>query len=370
MFQRAVFKNSNLRLAVMGPTGAGKTYYSLVCASQFGRKIALIDSEHHSSEKYARKFSFDVANLETFAPVNYIRAMQEAAAAGYDVLIIDSLSHAWNGAGGCLEMVDKVATRSKSGNNFTAWREVTPEHNRLVESVLAYPGHVICTFRMKTEYVIEKNEGKTQIRKVGLAPVQRDGIEYEFDLVAEMDQDHNFWITKTRFEEFDQFQQGKNEQSFHTRLVPLFSNGNGNAAAASTEKDPPPPAVPSAPPVSSEPYLNAKPNKDFMRFMALGSAYYGRGEAWDKKRKELSQSISGGKIESSRDLPQKHLLTLIKGISDKINEEIENILSMIDGGPALSKAEPRLKMLFASVNNAELQKRYNSLLEQFGGLPF
>ena len=104
--------------------------------------------------------------METCHPQRYIAAIGEAAAAGYDVLIIDSLSHAWMGKDGALELVDKAAKRNPAGNAFAAWRDVTPLHNQLVDALLAAPLHLIVTLRSKMEYVQEKDErGKTVIRK-------------------------------------------------------------------------------------------------------------------------------------------------------------------------------------------------------------
>ncbi|NMP22632.1 ATP-binding protein [Sulfobacillus harzensis] len=198
-FHKATKKQSFLRMALIGPSGSGKTYSSLRIAQGLGQKIAVIDSERGSASKYADEFDFDVLELETFAPRDYIQAIDAAARAGYDVLIIDSLSHAWIGKGGVLEMHDAAAAQEKSGNSYTAWRTVTPEHNRLVDAMLQAPLHVIATMRSKMEYVQEKNDqGKTVIRKVGLQPIQRDGLDFEFDVVGDMDSSNTLIVTKTR----------------------------------------------------------------------------------------------------------------------------------------------------------------------------
>lgn len=200
-FQRATKKQAKLRLALIGPSGSGKTYTALTLAQHLvpGGRVALIDTERGSASKYADLFEFDVQELESFHPQRYIEAIREAQAAGYDVLIIDSLSHAWMGKDGALELVDKAAKRNPSGNSFAAWRDVTPLHNQLVDAMLATRLHVIVTLRSKMEYVQEKDDkGKTVIRKVGLQPVQRDGLEYEFDVVGDLDQDNTLVVTKTR----------------------------------------------------------------------------------------------------------------------------------------------------------------------------
>lgn len=200
-FTPATKKQARLRMALIGPSGSGKTYTALTLASAFG-KVAVIDTERGSASKYADKFTFDVMELSNYDPREYVKAIGEAARAGYDVLIIDSLSHAWNASGGVLEMVDKAAARSQSKNSFTAWRDVTPLHNALVDAMLTAPLHIIVTMRAKTEYVLEQVERNGQRvtvpRKVGMAPVQRDGIEYEFDVIGDMDLENNFVVSKTR----------------------------------------------------------------------------------------------------------------------------------------------------------------------------
>jgi len=198
-FKKATKTTSRARVALMGPSGSGKTYTALAIASSLGQKIAVIDTERGSASKYAKEFAFDTLELDTFEPQTYVEAIHVAEESGYDVLIIDSLSHAWMGRGGALEQVDNASKRSKSGNSYTAWRDVTPIHNALVDAMLGCKCHLIATMRSKTEYVMEQNErGKTAPRKVGLAPVQRDGMDYEFDVTAELDHDNNMAIDKTR----------------------------------------------------------------------------------------------------------------------------------------------------------------------------
>lgn len=204
-FKVATKDKSRLRLALDGPSGSGKTFTALALATTIAGpkgKVAVIDSERGSASKYADRFRFLVADLESHHPETYIAAIKDAADMGIDVLIIDSLSHAWMGKDGALEQVDKAAARSQSGNSFMAWREVTPLHNKLVDAILLAPMHIIVTMRSKTEYVLEDVEkgGKTikVPRKIGMAPVQRDGLEYEFDVVGDMDVAHRLVVSKTR----------------------------------------------------------------------------------------------------------------------------------------------------------------------------
>lgn len=200
-FQKATKKESLLRMAITGPSGGGKTYTALTIGAALipSAKVALIDTERGSASKYADQFSFDVLELDDFRPAVYVRAIEAAQANGYNVLIIDSLSHAWFAQGGVLSIVDDEAARSKSGNTFLAWRKGTEVQNQLVDAILASKMHVIATMRSKTEYVIETDSrGKQVPRKIGLAPVQRDGVEYEFDVVAEMDITNTMLVQKSR----------------------------------------------------------------------------------------------------------------------------------------------------------------------------
>jgi len=211
MFAPATKEQVKLRLALIGPSGSGKTYTALRIAAGLGERIAVIDTEHGSASLYAGDpnpdggvFRFDRCDLDDHSLDSYIRTIRAAGQAGYDVLIIDSLSHAWAGKGGALEEVDKVAAREAArsngrSNSYTAWRAVTPKHNELIDTILASPCHIIGTMRAKTEYVQEKDDrGKTVIRKVGLAPVQRDGMEYEFTLVGDVNVDHQLIVSKSR----------------------------------------------------------------------------------------------------------------------------------------------------------------------------
>ena len=202
-FHKAEKSQLKGRLAISGPAGSGKTYTALAVACAMGQRVAVIDTEKGSASRYADKFGFDVLELESFEPERYVAGIHEAEAAGYDVIVVDSLSHAWFAEGGVLEGVDKKA--GKTGNKFTAWADATPRQNALVRAILGCKAHIICTMRSKAEYVLEPNaQGRTVPRKVGMAPIQRDGIEFEFDVFGELTTDHELSITKTRCPALDQ----------------------------------------------------------------------------------------------------------------------------------------------------------------------
>ncbi len=203
-FKKATKEQAKARLALAGPSGSGKTYTALIVARELAGKhgkIAVIDSERGSASKYADISDFDVVEMEQHSPDDYIKVIGQAEQAGYDVLVIDSMSHEWVGKKGALELHDRATARSRSKNSFTAWMEVTPKHNRFIDTILAYPGHVIGTFRTKTSYIIEDVDGKQKPKKVGTTPIQRDGIEYEFDIVCEMDLENTLIVSKTRCSE-------------------------------------------------------------------------------------------------------------------------------------------------------------------------
>lgn len=198
-FKKATKSAAKLRLGLVGPAGSGKTMTALRIAHGLGGRVAVIDTERGSASLYSGEhgLDFDVLELDSYEAEHFIGAIRQAEQAGYDVLIIDSLSHAWAGKGGILEFVDQAAKRS-GGGSFSGWRDATPRHNQLVDAILGAKLHVICTLRSKVEHVIEQVNGRTQVRKVGLQPVQRDGLEYEFTVVADVTQDHELIITKTR----------------------------------------------------------------------------------------------------------------------------------------------------------------------------
>lgn len=214
-FKRATKEASKLRLALIGGSKSGKTYTALAIAQGLvpGGRVAVLDTEHGSASKYAgptatpHGFEFDSLEIDSFHPRAYIDAIKAAEAEGYDVLVIDSLSHEWMGPDGALELVDRAAR--KSANSFVAWGDVTPLHREMIETLLKSKLHVIATMRAKTEYVLEADKkGKMVPRKIGLAPVQRDGIEYEFDVACELTQDHELSVmTSSRCE-------GMNERTF------------------------------------------------------------------------------------------------------------------------------------------------------------
>lgn len=188
-FKPAQRKNAKLRLALSGTAGAGKTYSALLIAKEFGSKIAVMDSERGSTSLYADLVKFDVCELEEKNLQEYIASIKEAAAAGYDVLVIDSYSHSWMGA---LEAIDKMGGWVKGG------KTVTPMVAKLVDTILSYPGHVIATLRSKADFAIETVDGRARMKKMGMATVAREGTDFEFSVMLELTTEGGLTVSKSR----------------------------------------------------------------------------------------------------------------------------------------------------------------------------
>lgn len=201
--KKAQRMKAKLRLGIAAPSGAGKTYSALLMAFGLGGKVGLIDTEHGSGHLYAHLGDYDVIGIEApYTVAKYTQAIKAFEEAGYTTIIIDSLSHAWAGDGGLLDKQGKLADRGT--NSFAAWRTITPEHNTLVDAMLQSPCHIIATMRAKQDYVLEVNDkGKQTPKKVGMAPVQREGMEYEFTVMLDVDMHHVASASKDRTSLFD-----------------------------------------------------------------------------------------------------------------------------------------------------------------------
>lgn len=224
-FKKASKAKAKLRAAFFGASGAGKTYSSLCVAEGLcgDGGIAVIDTERGSASKYADRFSFDVLELEDKTIEGYTSAIKMAADAGYTVLIIDSLSHAWQQL---LEEVERLAKAKYRGNTWSAWSEGTPLQRRLVDAILDFPGHVIATMRSKTEWQTSSDAGgKTRPVRVGLAPEQGKGIEYEFDLLLEISTEHIGNVIKDRSGRFQDKLIEKPGKDFGKALADWLSDG-------------------------------------------------------------------------------------------------------------------------------------------------
>lgn len=188
-------KKAKIKMALQGSAGSGKTYSSLLLAKGLINgdlsKVAIIDSENGSADLYAHLGNYNVLSLSPpYTPENYIKAINICEKAGMEVIIIDSISHCWDEL---LDFHSKLA-----GNSFTNWAKVTPRQKAFVEKILQADAHIICTMRTKQDYVLNQKDGKFIPEKVGLKSVQRDGLDYEFTLVFDVDIKHFAVSSKDR----------------------------------------------------------------------------------------------------------------------------------------------------------------------------
>ncbi len=265
-FQRARRTQARLRLALVAVSGAGKTMSSLrlargiveqlidmgVVQGGLEGKIAVIDTERASAALYADVCPFDTLVLEPpYSVDRYQQALDAAERAGYVICIIDQISHAWAGPGGQLEYVDTLKAQSR--NAISPWAKVTPLQQEFYDRLLRSPMHIIATMRAKTEYVIEEQiidgRKKNVPKKIGLAPVQRDGIEYEFTACLDIDlEGHTATASKDRTRLF----MGKTQRLDETvgrKVAEWLQSGEAIALEPSA---PPPAAGPSNPPAQKE----------------------------------------------------------------------------------------------------------------------
>ena len=195
--QQANRKHARIKMALQGPAGSGKTYSALLVA--FGltddwSQIAVIDTENHSSELYAHLGAFHVLHLDSpFSPERYVQALHVCEQAGIKVVIIDSISHEWEGTGGILEEHSNMA-----GNSYTNWSKLTPRHNTFIQYLLQSPMHVFGTIRAKQEYILSDKNGKQVPEKVGMKGITREGLDYEFTLVFELNFKNKATASKDR----------------------------------------------------------------------------------------------------------------------------------------------------------------------------
>lgn len=196
-FRPASKAGRKARLSIQGMSGSGKTWTGLgICHGlSEGKRFAVIDTEKGAASLYAGigGIQFDTLPMDRYDPRDLAKALAAAGEAGYPTVFVDSLSHFWKGADGTLDQVEKASSRY-GGNKFAGWKDGTPLQNDMVAAILDYPGHVVCSMRSYTEWVLEN--GKPQ--RVGMRPEQRKGIEYEFDVAVAMDLENTLEVLKSR----------------------------------------------------------------------------------------------------------------------------------------------------------------------------
>jgi hypothetical protein len=191
---------TKLRLLLAGPSGSGKTWGALQIAKGLGGRCVVIDTEEGSSDLYDHLHDFDVIDLKPpFTPERYIEAITAAETAGYEVIVVDSVTHCWSGPGGCLELLEDVAKAQFRGNTWSAFSVITPRWRAFVDKLLRSPAHVICSGRSKTETAQVDDHGRKKVAKLGMKLEARDGLEFEFTLVLDLIHDgHYATVSKDR----------------------------------------------------------------------------------------------------------------------------------------------------------------------------
>jgi hypothetical protein len=205
MLRKAQRKQAKLRVGVSAPSGSGKTYSSLLIARGMASdwdKVALIDTEAGSGELYSDLGEYNVRQLSApYSPERYIEAIKECEDAGMEVIIIDSVSHEWEGKGGCLEINESIAQSKFRGNTWSAWSETTPRHQKFLEAIITSKCHVITCARTKIDTVMTDDK---KVKKVGTKEIQREGFEYELTLNFNLDRDtHKAIASKDRTNLFE-----------------------------------------------------------------------------------------------------------------------------------------------------------------------
>lgn len=197
LFKKAERRQAKLKIAISGPSGSGKTMSALRLAKAIGGRVAVIDSENGSASLYADKYEFDTLALEPpFTAEKYVEAINAAEKEGYDIIVVDSFSHAWAGEGGTLDK--KGALDARGGSQFGNWRNPKADYAKIKNALLHSSAHVIATIRSKQAYAISDDNGKSSVRRLGMDPIAEPGIEYEFTVMFEVAIDHNAQATKDR----------------------------------------------------------------------------------------------------------------------------------------------------------------------------
>lgn len=223
--KKATRKQSKIRIGISGASGFGKTYSALLLASGLTTwdKIAVIDTENDSASLYSDLGEFNSINLKApYTPERYIEAIRMCENAGIEVIIIDSISHEWEGKGGCLEIVDAL------GGRYQDWSKVTPRHTNFVNAILQSTCHIITTVRRKQDYEMVKEGSKTVVNKVGMKEITREGFEYELTVNLELVNDkHMTRASKDRTKLFSGKPEFVINQNIGKQLLDWCNEGEG-----------------------------------------------------------------------------------------------------------------------------------------------
>lgn len=196
--QKAQRHQVKLRLGLSGASGFGKSYSALLLAygiTEDWTKIAVIDTENNSASLYSHLGDFNVVSLnQPYSPERYIEAVKLCEEKQMEVIIIDSITHEWQGKGGCLQIHEQL------GGRFQDWAKLTPRHQAFIDAILQSNCHVITTVRKKMDYSMDRDSsGKTRVVKHGLKDITREGFSYELTVDFEIiNENHMAKATKDR----------------------------------------------------------------------------------------------------------------------------------------------------------------------------
>lgn len=363
--KKAVRQRVWLKIAITGPSGAGKTWGAIAVAKGLAPtgKVLVIDTENESASLYAERWDFDTITIHSpFTTQKYAEALEAAIENGYEVVVIDSLTHEWAASGGILDQ--KTAKDARGGNSFSNWGEVKQLHNRFVERLLHAPIHVVGTLRSKMAYAQEQDErGKTTIRKVGLAPITSDELEYEFSAVLDIDRNTHLAVaSKDRTSLFE----GRSFNLSETigKELATWLNGGKSLAPNPVADMPEPPAAPRVEWTEGDlaafhtscdvlKEFSEKAGESEERFQERFSLYDGQrreGEDPDKVLNRMATAIAGLQAEvAAKTTPDQNAAALAQMVQEKreepaqpVSQEAEDFVDGLSPAPApLVQTDPK-----------------------------
>ena len=235
-----------VKLALMAPSGGGKTYSSLRLATGMleelqksgdakNGKILMGNTEASRGRYYANEFQYDIVDITSpHNPEMYVEFIEYAVEQNYPILILDSTTHEWEGKNGCLDL------HQQAGGTFQSWVKVTPRHDKFIQSIADSPVHLIATMRGKDQYEIEKGDsGKTNVKKLGVGAQQRPGFEYEFTSTFLIDQKSNMaTCEKDNTHLFENEGDVKLSENQGKKLIQWANSGEGYTPPVRNSKTP------------------------------------------------------------------------------------------------------------------------------------
>lgn len=325
--RKAERRKAKIRIGLSGPSGSGKTFSALLIARGMASswdKIALIDTERGSGDLYCHLGDYNVLPLDAdFTPEKYIEAIRTCEKAGMEVIIIDSISHEWDGKGGLLESNEILASAKFKGNTWSAWSQTTPRHQKFIEAITSSTCHVIACGRSKTDTVL--TDGK--VKKVGMKEITRDGFEYEMTLGFALDRDKHYATTsKDRtglFIDLDPFV--ITEETGKTIMEWCESGAEVTPSPAS-----PPAVAPAAKQAPAVPPPSAKDLEKIEELMRIVNLTEAQKEA---TRKKITKQSDAEVILAA--LLEKNRLMI-----ESLNEEVTTPPAEVIEGPVVTPEEP------------------------------